>query len=66
MDVVEGHDVPGDERLSDEVLHFAAGFQYPADAHVAWNDRIGHAGQTAVAQVNIGAAHFAGDRLEED
>jgi hypothetical protein len=45
--------------------------QRPADVferaggYVAWNDRIGHAGEAAMPQVDVGSAHFGPGRAKQ-
>ncbi len=43
----------------------AARLEHTPDAHVARDDRVGHARETAVVQVHVRAADFARHRLED-
>ena len=67
VDVEERDDLPGPERLAVDVEHRSlADLVDHADADVARDDRVRDARQLTPGEVDVGAAHLASQRLEQD
>ena len=66
MDVEEGHRLADGEGFAFNISHFAAGCYDLAYTDVPWNERIRHAAELAVPEMNVRAADFGGEGFEED
>src|SRR6185436_693066 len=65
MNIQKSEDIPRNDRLSRDIFDRSAyGFHF-TDADMTGDERIGDACQPAVPEMNIGAAHFGCDGLEQ-
>ncbi len=64
VDIVEGHHVARRQRRPQRVGATPVRLEDAAHADVARDDGIGNARQAAVIEVDVGAAHLAGHRLQ--
>ena len=66
VNVEKCHDVAFPRAIAVDVGNASANLCDSADAHVAGNDGVRDAGQFAVQQMNIGAAHFGIHCMQEN
>jgi hypothetical protein len=66
VDVIKGDPVSQAERVPQGVRLHSPGLQDSPDADVTRNDRVRDPGQLSVEEMDIGAADFAGHRLQKD